>query len=88
MKEIVEKPKEFVGDLINTSLYKFTPDVFEKLPLIEKSVRGEYEITDVLTLLAKDKKVKIKNLKYNWMDFGKKEDIEKFQDEFLKHENH
>lgn len=84
LKEIIEKPKEFVGDLINTSLYKFTPEVFEKLPLIEKSPRGEYEITDVLTLLAKDKNVKIKKLKDNWMDFGKVEDIKKFQDEFLK----
>ncbi len=84
LQEIIEKPKEFVGDLINTSLYKFTPDVFEKLPLIKKSPRGEYEITDVLTLLAKDKKVKIKKLQDNWMDFGKQEDIKKFQEEFLK----
>ena len=83
LKEIIEKPKEFVGDLINTSLYKFTPEVFDKLPLITKSPRGEYEITDVLTLLAKDKKVKIKKLKDNWMDFGKADDIKKFQDEFL-----
>ncbi len=78
LKEIVEKPKEFVGNLINTSLYKFTPEVFEKLPLIEKSPRGEYEITDVISLLAKDKKVKVKILKNNWMDFGRPEDIEKF----------
>ncbi len=79
LKEIIEKPKEFVGDLINTSLYKFTPEVFEKLPLITKSPRGEYEITDILTLLAKDKKVKIKKLKDNWMDFGKPDDIQKFE---------
>ena len=78
LKEIVEKPKEFVGDLVNTSLYKFTPEVFEKLPLIEKSPRGEYEITDVISLLAKEKKVKVKILKDNWMDFGKPEDLEKF----------
>ncbi len=69
---------EFMGNLINTSLYKFTPEVFEKLPLIIKSKRGEYEITDVIFLLAKDKKVKVKILKDNWMDFGKPEDIEKF----------
>ena len=78
LKEIIEKPKEFVGNLINTSLYKFTKDVFEKLPLIEKSPRGEYEITDVISLLAKDKKVKVKIIKDNWMDFGNPSDIEKF----------
>lgn len=77
LEKIVEKPKEFVGDLINTSLYKFTPDVFEKLPLITKSVRGEYEITDVISLLAKDGRVKIKRINDYWMDFGKPEDVEK-----------
>lgn len=77
LEKIIEKPKEFVGDLINTSLYKFTPEVFEKLPLIQKSVRGEYEITDVVSLLAKDRKVKIKKIHDYWMDFGKPEDIEK-----------
>ncbi len=78
LKEIIEKPKEFMGNLINTSLYKFTPEVFEKLPLVKKSERGEYEITDVISLLAKEKKVKVKIIKDNWMDFGRPEDIEKF----------
>lgn len=77
LKEIIEKPKEFVGNLINTSLYKFTPEVFEKLPLIQKSPRGEYEITDVVSLLAKEGKVKIKKIHDYWMDFGKPEDVEK-----------
>ena len=86
LTEIIEKPKEFVGNLVNTSLYKFTTDVFEKLPLIEKSPRGEYEITDVISLLAKEKKVKVKIIKDNWMDFERPEDIEKFSQEFLKHE--
>ena len=87
LKEIIEKPKEFVGNLINTSLYKFTPAMFEKLPLIGKSPRGEYEITDVISLLAKEGKVKVKIIKDNWMDFGRPEDIEKFSQEFLRHEN-
>lgn len=80
LKEIIEKPKEFVGNTINTSLYKFTPDMFEKLPLIEKSPRGEYEITDVISLLAKEGKVKVKIIKDNWMDFGRPEDIQKFSE--------
>ena len=86
LKQIVEKPKEFVGDLINTSLYKFTPEIFGKVNKIEKSPRGEYEVTDAVSLLAKEKKVKIKKLKDFWMDFGRPEDIEKFS-EFLKNEN-
>ena len=58
--------------------------MFEKLPLIQKSPRGEYEITDIISLLAKDKKVKVKIIKDNWMDFGRPEDLEKFSKEFLK----
>lgn len=83
LKEIIEKPKYFVGNLINTSLYKFTSEIFEKLPLIEKSPRGEYEITDVVSLLARENKVKVKRIKNYWMDFGKPEDVQKFE-EYLK----
>ena len=80
LKEIIEKPEEFVGNLINTSLYKFTPEIFEKVFEIEKSSRGEYEITDAISLLAKKKKVKIKKIKDYWMDFGRPDDIKKFED--------
>lgn len=83
LKKIVEKPKEFIGDLVNTSLYKFTPEIFKKVFQIEKSPRGEYEITDAVSLLAQEKKVKVKTIKDFWMDFGRPEDIEKFS-EFLK----
>jgi len=75
LKEVIEKPKEFFGNLVNTGLYKFTPEVFNKLKKIKKSVRGEYEITDVINLLAKKKKVKIKTIKDFWMDFGNPADI-------------
>ena len=78
LEGIIEKPKEFVGNLINTSLYKFTPEIFNKVAQIGKSSRGEYEITDAISLLAKEKKVKVKIIKDNWMDFGRPEDIEKF----------
>ncbi len=83
LKEIIEKPKEFVGNIINTGLYKFTSEVFDKLPEIKKSKRGEYEITDVINLLAKEKKVKVKEIKDYWVDFGNPGDIIKFTN-FLK----
>ena len=85
LDKIVEKPKEFVGNLINTSLYKFTPEIFVKIFQIEKSSRGEYEITDAISLLAKEKKVKVKKLNDFWMDFGRPEDIEKLS-KFLENE--
>jgi len=75
LKKIIEKPKEYVGNLINTSLYKFTKEVFQKLPKIHKSPRGEYEITDVINLLAKEKKVKVKRIEDYWLDFGNPADV-------------
>lgn len=84
LKEIIEKPKDFVGDLINTGLYKFTPDVFKKLSKIKKSPRGEYEITDAISLLAKEKKVKVKKIEDYWKDFGNPGDVIKIS-KMMKH---
>ncbi len=86
LDKIIEKPKEFVGNLINTSLYKFTPEIFEKVFQTEKSPRGEFEITDAISLLAKEKKVKVKKMNDFWMDFGRPEDIEKLS-KFLENDN-
>ena len=75
LKEVVEKPKRFVGNLVNAGLYKFNSDIFKKLKKIKKSPRGEYEITDAINLLAKEKKVKVKRVRDFWMDFGNPADI-------------
>lgn len=83
LEKIIEKPKEFVGDLINAGLYKFTSEVFEKINLIEKSPRREYEITDAISLLCREKRVKIKKIKDYWHDFGNPADVEKLSN-FIK----
>lgn len=97
LKKVVEKPKEFFGNIINTGLYKFTPDVFGKLGKITKSSRGEYEITDAINLLAREKKMKIQKIKDFWLDFGNPADIikvsyflksfKKFKKLFWKHKD-
>jgi len=91
LKEIIEKPqagqaKNSLNNLVNTSLYKFTPEIFKKVFEIKKSSRGEYEITDAVSLLAKNKKVKIKRIKDFWFDLGEPEDIKKLS-EFLNGSN-
>jgi len=88
LERIIEKPKEFVGNFVNTGLYKFTPEVFETIPQIKLSERGEYELTDALSLLAQKGKVKIKTIQDYWMDFGNPGDIIKmnyFLDKRKKH---
>jgi len=83
LKEIVEKPKKYIGNLINTGLYKFTPEVFDKLSKIHLSPRGEYELTDAINLLTREKKVKIKKIEDYWLDFGNPADIIRLS-QFLK----
>lgn len=75
LKGIVEKPAKPSSNLINTGLYKFTGGVFDYLEQIKLSPRGEYELTDIVDLLAKEGKVKVKNLEGPWLDFGRPEDI-------------
>ena len=77
LKEIIEKPREYIGNLVNTGVYKFTPEVFNKIPEIKLSSRGEYELTDALTLLAKDNKARIKRIEDYWLDFGNPGDVVK-----------
>jgi dTDP-glucose pyrophosphorylase len=81
--KIHEKPKEFVGNLINAGLYKFTPEIFDAISKIGKSPRGEYELTDAISLLAEKGKVKVIPLESFWKDFGKLEDIP-LMEKFLK----
>ena len=77
LKKIVEKPQEFIGDMINVGLYKFTPKIFEAVRKIDVSSRGEYELTDAVSLLAQEGKVKVIQVSDYWMDFGRPEDVEK-----------
>lgn len=83
LERIVEKPKEYVGNLVNCSVYKFTPDIFAAVDHVQKSERGEYEITDAITELAQQKKVKVAQLSDYWIDFGNPEDIHRFE-QYLK----
>lgn len=83
LKGIVEKPKEYIGNLVNKGLYKFTPEIFKQIPRVKLSPRGEYELTDAITLMAKQGKVKVKMLQDCWLDFGNPGDIIKV-DRYLK----
>jgi len=75
LKDVIEKPKGFVSDLINTGLAKFTPEIFEELDRVGVSPRGEYELTDAIRSLAGKKRVKVKEISDYWFDFGNPGDI-------------
>ncbi|MFQ5815477.1 MAG: bifunctional sugar-1-phosphate nucleotidylyltransferase/acetyltransferase [Candidatus Hydrothermarchaeaceae archaeon] len=59
VKEIVEKPKSHISDLVNVGLYAFSPKIFEAIKKTKKSERGEYEITSSIEqLIEEGEKVK------------------------------
>ena len=83
---IVEKPKkeEAPSNLINTGIYIFNKDIFDKIAKTEVSPRGEYEITDSLSLqIADGKVVKGHKTTKEWMDIGKPWELIEINEELL-----
>ncbi len=72
---LTEKPDDPGSDLVSVGLYKFTPEIFDKLDMIEMSHRGEIEVVDAISLLADEKKVKVYEIKDYWYDLGYPWDI-------------
>ncbi len=87
IKEIVEKPKTFISNWVSIGCYKFTPEIFEYASRVEKSERGEYELTDAISALAALDKVKARKMLDYWLDFGNPDDVKKVG-EFLQSPGH
>lgn len=71
---IVEKPPkgEEPSNLINAGIYIFNKDIFEKIKQTEISERGEYEITDSVSLqIDEGKKVLAHETTKEWIDIGR-----------------
>jgi UDP-N-acetylglucosamine diphosphorylase/glucosamine-1-phosphate N-acetyltransferase len=75
MKCIIEKPKEPPSNLINAGLFVFTPEIFDYISKTPRSLRGEFEITDTLNMLASKQDIYIHRLKDYWMDVGRPWDL-------------
>jgi bifunctional UDP-N-acetylglucosamine pyrophosphorylase/glucosamine-1-phosphate N-acetyltransferase len=70
VKDIVEKSKEFVSNYVNTGMYCFSPEVFAIIKNLSPSIRGEYEITDAVKVLAKDNKMHAEEVQGYWIPVG------------------
>ena len=86
VKNIVEKPKkgEEPSNLINTGIYIFNRDIFEKIKKTELSERGEYEITDSLSMqIADGKEVIGHKTNKDWIDVGRPWELIEVNEELI-----
>ena len=86
VKKIIEKPtiEEAPSNYVNSGIYIFNKDIFEKIAKTEKSPRGEYEITDSLAMQIEDGKI-ILGFKSNkrWLDVGRPWELIEINEFFL-----
>ncbi|HYE60139.1 MAG TPA: glucose-1-phosphate thymidylyltransferase [Candidatus Kapabacteria bacterium] len=75
--KVVEKPEHPPNHFAVTGVYLYGPKLFfDAFKRIHKSSRGEYEISDIHSLLLHDgKKVGYKEITGWWKDTGKPEDL-------------
>jgi UDP-N-acetylglucosamine diphosphorylase/glucosamine-1-phosphate N-acetyltransferase len=79
VKRIVEKPAaaDAPSNLANAGIYVFSEEIFEMLGQTKASVRGEWELTDALSLLIRDGKTVLaaEVSKGDWLDIGRPWDL-------------
>ena len=79
VKRIVEKPPagKAPSNLANAGVYAFSKEVFDKIKQTKASIRGEWELTDAITLLASEGKTVLaaQLSKDDWLDVGRPWDL-------------
>ena len=79
IKSIKEKPKKTLSNLAITGFYLFDNKVSKIAKKIKPSKRNETEITSLLNMYLKEKKLKVENIGRGstWFDAGTFDDLEK-----------
>jgi glucose-1-phosphate thymidylyltransferase len=74
--QLEEKPDEPTSNLALIGVYVFTPAIFDHIETLEKSWRGEYEITEAIqSLLSSGERIQTHVVEGWWKDTGKPEDV-------------
>lgn len=68
--DIVEKPKEYVGNIVNVGIYQFTEPLLPYLERMTLSVRGEYEFTEATTFYAAEHEMDVIGHDGYWLSVG------------------
>jgi UDP-N-acetylglucosamine diphosphorylase/glucosamine-1-phosphate N-acetyltransferase len=79
VKRIVEKPAagKAPSNLANAGVYVFSKEVFDKIRQTKASIRGEWELTDAITMFAQEGKTVLATQlnKDDWFDVGRPWDL-------------
>ncbi len=79
VRRLIEKPAtgKAPSNLANAGIYAFSKEVFDKLKQTKASVRGEWELTDSITMLAQEGKTVLQAQlsKEDWFDVGRPWDL-------------
>ena len=73
-QSVVEKSDNPPSNLANAGIYLLEKSIFEALQAVPLSMRGEYELTDGLNLLASRENIRIVPLQ-SWLEIGRPWDI-------------
>lgn len=80
IQSLVEKPKHYIGDLVNIGCYVLLPEFFDRLEKTTKSDRGEIEITSTIDSAAKECDFFAVPTKGFWLPTGYAWDLLKHQE--------
>jgi bifunctional UDP-N-acetylglucosamine pyrophosphorylase/glucosamine-1-phosphate N-acetyltransferase len=70
LSKIVEKSPEFVSDIVNVGGYYLDRSIFDILKEIPLSPRGEYELTDAISVYAQKNKLRVVVVDDFWLPVG------------------
>ena len=73
--KVVEKSKRPPSNLANAGIYLFNPEVHDYIDKTPKSIRGEYEITETLNMMAPKYDIQCEIFDGEWMDVGRPWDL-------------
>ncbi len=67
LEKIVEKPEIYIGNLANIGVYRFNKTIFEYVSHVQESIRGEYEVTDLVSAYCQKNPVEIIEAIQGWI---------------------
>jgi len=80
---LVEKPKEYIGDLVNIGCYVFQAEFMEELEQTPPSIRNEIEVTSAILSVAQRRDFFVVPIDGFWLPTGYAWDLLKHQEYFM-----